>query len=46
MKNNQPEEIQSDIEKKAAKRNKKKTIKMKVSGQQVKNLQRIIIKKK
>jgi len=46
MKNNQHEKIQSALEKKEAKRIKKKTIKMKMSGQQVKNLQRIIIEHK
>ncbi|MDP2683570.1 MAG: hypothetical protein Q8P20_00795 [bacterium] len=46
MKNNQPEEIQSEVEKKVTKRIKKKTIKMKMSGKQIKTLQRLIIENK
>ena len=43
MKNNYPEEIQLDIEEKAIKRTKKKRINMKITGKQIKNLQRLII---
>ncbi|XOU94074.1 MAG: hypothetical protein ACNFW9_04480 [Candidatus Kerfeldbacteria bacterium] len=39
------EQIQSDLENKLAKRRKKKKPSMKVSGRQVKNLQKIIISK-
>ena len=39
------EQIQSDLEKKLIKRRKRKKPSMKVSGRQVKNLQKIIINK-
>ncbi len=37
------DEIQKDLEHRAEKRRRKKSIRMKVSGQQVRNLQRLII---
>ncbi len=40
-----PEDLQSEIEKKAARRAKRKKPNMKVSGRSVKQLQRIIISK-
>jgi len=46
MKNNNHEDIQSEIEKKASQRKKKKKLNMKMSGKQVKNLQKIIIENK
>lgn len=45
MKNKHSEEIQIKLEKKAQKRLKKKRPAMKVSGRNVKELQRLIIKK-
>ena len=46
MTNNLHEKIQSDIEKKVIVRNKKKKHNMKISGQEVKKLQRLIIENK
>jgi len=46
MKNNNPEDIQTRLEEKASKRQKKNKPKMKVTGRSVKNLQKIIIAKK
>lgn len=43
MRNNNHEEIQNDTEKKAALKIKRKTLSMKMSGKQIKNLQKIII---
>ena len=45
MTNKNAEHIQSELEKKLTKRNKRKKPSMKVSGRQVKNLQKIIINK-
>jgi hypothetical protein len=46
MKTNNYNDIQREVEKKAAKKEKKKKGKMKVSGKSVKDLQRIMTKKK
>ncbi len=46
MTTNQYEKIQSEIEKRANQKIRRKKLKMKMSGKQIKNLQRIIIEKK
>ena len=45
MPNKNAEQIQSELEKKITKRNKRKKPSMKVSGHQVKDLQKLLIKK-
>ncbi len=46
MTKHDPEDIQSEIEKRASRRTKRKKPSMKVSGRSVKELQRILINKK
>lgn len=45
MDHNQSEDIQTNIEKMSLKKEKRKRLKMKMSGKQLKNLQKIIIER-